>query len=117
MIEWAGVTLRQEIRTPVGIMPRGSEQVATPFDAGWLVRVTDAHLMLVPERTIYAGAKRRQALEDKAAAHEEYVHAREVLGYSHAAAMRWLIESYGITERTLFRWGFTDVHAPRAVAS
>lgn len=109
MTEWVAATLRSEVRTPIGILPRGSEQIATPFDTGWLVRVTDTHLMLVPDKAIWSGTKRRQALEDKAAAHEEYLHAREVLGYSHAAALRWLQEQYKVAARQLYRWGFTDV--------
>jgi hypothetical protein len=103
------VTLRLDIRTLMGVLPQGSTQTATPFTGGrWLVRITDAHFVSVPEACIWAGSKRRKALETKQAALAEYQFARDTLSYSHAAAVKWLAERFDVNDRQLFRWGLTE---------
>jgi hypothetical protein len=115
MDEWIDVTLRHDIHTEVGLLAAGSVQRGIPDAPGvWRVRVTENDEVTVPEASIARGGKRRAALLRGRDAREEYEFARKQLGYSHLAAVQWLLETYGVSERQLYRWGF---HSPRSEAA
>lgn len=106
--EWREVTLSRDVRTDTGVLPRGSHRPATPVEGGqWLVKVTESRAVRVPETWVRGGKKVRVALLQKRDAHEEYWFARRELGYGHEAAVQWLIDAYGTTDRQLFRWGIS----------
>lgn len=117
MTEFVEILLRRDIHTDLGILPHGSTQQATPADDGqWLVRVTDSLEVLVPEAGIWAGSQKRLKLQTVREVHEEYDFARDALGFSHAAAVKWVQERYKVEERQMNRWGLY-IDGPREVAS
>lgn len=112
---WMTVRLRRDVHTEFGLLAAHSAQRAVPEMGGvWRVRVSEQHSVTVPETSIEQGNKRRQALLRNRDAREEYEFARRELGYGHVAAVQWLQEKFGVTERQLYRWGF---HAPRTEAA
>ncbi|MBF6328757.1 hypothetical protein [Nocardia transvalensis] len=105
------VIVRGEIRTTVGTLAPGMHAAAFPSgDGGWLAQVAEpvgegrSRLVVVAGRKV----KRRKAVTPADIAHEEYEFARTILGYSHTRALAWLMDAYGVTERSLFRWGFSN---------
>jgi hypothetical protein len=109
---WVEVTLRRDIHSVVGLLAAGSVQRAVPNSPGvWRVRVTEQESVVVAETAINQGGVRRKSLLRGRDAREEYEFARKKLGYSHLAAVQWLLDQYGVSERQLYRWGF---HNPRS---
>ena len=102
------IVLHRDIRTATGVLPRGSRHTAAMVDGGWTVTV-GGHQVFIEDSAVRGASQRRTALETAAEAHEEYSFAREVLGFGHVSALRWLLDSYRTTERQLIRWGFTNV--------
>lgn len=113
------VRLRRDVHAATGVLPQNSKHMATLTDDGqWAIRVTASETVAVEFTAVNAATTKRRTLQTASDAHEEYQFARTALGFSHASAMRWLVESYGTSEKQLYRWGFTDVRTgPLAVSA
>lgn len=106
------ITLSHDIRTDVGTISAGTTLPATiAVDVlGWQVEMSlpgsdvPSHSAVVKASAVRGGKARLNSLY----AHHDYQFAREFLGYSHLSAIAWIREGYGVGERQLYRWGFTN---------
>lgn len=112
------ITLRRDVKTDLGTFAAGTvlPVIPSPND-GWLVEMSLPHTRRgVPshpfEMPAAAAQKGRHLLNQHAVQHD-YQFARETLGLSHASALVWIQQGYGVSERQLFRWGLSE----REVAS
>lgn len=108
------VTLVRDVRTDTTIVPAGSVHEVVPADRGWVLHV-DGSAVRIPLAA--ARLKRRahnDAITSVGVAREEYAHATTILGMSHGAALQWLMDRFGVTDRQLYRWGFSIPEAATA---
>lgn len=108
------VTLVRDVSTGTTIVPAGSVHDVVPADRGWVLHV-DGSAVRIPLAA--ARLKRRahnDAITSVGVAREEYAHATSILGMSHSAALRWLTDRFGVTDRQLYRWGFSIPEAATA---
>lgn len=112
------LTIRRDTYTELGILPAGMTVLAEPSEdySAWVVEMSlpraagISHPLPLPASALWGAAFRQlYALDDARCAHHDYTFAREVLGFSHLSALRWILRGYRKTVRTLQRWGFTDV--------
>lgn len=104
------VEFARDARTDLGIIAAGTPMLASPsVEGGWEVELSlprvgvPSHLVAVPANKIRNGKKMLDILHS----HHDYRFAREVLGWSHSDALRWIERGYKRSERQVLRWGFT----------
>lgn len=108
--------LLNDFATETGVLPAGSRYLAAPMEDGmWELQVTDSRTVTVPEKLIWAGARKRGMLLRNRDAREEYGFARRTLGFGHRAAVAWLRSHYRVSDEQVERW--LAIGTPVGVAS
>ncbi|MFC4124885.1 hypothetical protein [Nocardia rhizosphaerae] len=106
-MEMVDVQLLCDLHSQVGVLPKGSQQRGAIVDAGWVIRVSESCRVVVPRNAARIQRKHHATVATKVAVQQEYQHACAELSMSHSAAVRWVMDRFGLDERTMHRWGFS----------
>lgn len=123
MIDAYVIQVVTDIDTEVGTIAPGTRLLAVPDTTRdvWTLELSlprngiGSRQVTVPATSVRHGSDLPDSLDRKLAAWEDYRFARSALHLSREEAVAWLCRGYGVTLRSLERWGFTQ-HQLRGVA-